>query len=482
MKIGVAAAEMAPFAKAGGLADVVGALPREFAARGNQVSVILPGYAAALRSLPTEPMGDTLSVWLGSGEERFSLRSGIGPDGLPIYFVMHDRFFGRAGLYGEHGRDYPDNFARFVFFSRAAARVLAMAPPDVVHAHDWHSALLLVAMRADPELRDTFARTAAIFTIHNLAFQGLFDASQFSLLNLASSYFSVEGLEFYGQGNLMKGAIAMADMVTTVSPTYAREVTADHEFGFGLEGVLRAKEPRFIGILNGADYAAWNPATDRHIARNYSPGDPAGKATCALDLRARLSLSSGSGRPLVGMVSRLSPQKGFDLLGAALERLLARDLQLVILGSGDVDIEQRLEQAQTRYPERLRTIRDFDEPLAHRIQAGCDMFLMPSRFEPCGLTQMYALKYGTVPIVRATGGLADTVHEFVPASGSGNGLRFSDYTADALLAAVDRALALFRDPAQWRRLVANCFASEFPWSACAERYLALFGQALAERR
>lgn len=481
MKIALVAAEMAPFAKIGGLADVIGALPAELSSSGAQVSVLMPGYASALKAVATEPVGDGLSVALGDRREHFTLRSGIGPAGVPVFFIMHEGFFGRAGIYGEQGRDYPDNLRRFVFFARAALEVLAtLMPPEVVHAHDWHAAAVPLLMRADPALRARFAACACVFTIHNLAFQGLFDISDFALLNLAPAYFATEYLEFYGRGNLVKAAVVTADMVTTVSPTYAREVR-EPGLGFGLEGVLRAKGARFVGILNGADYGEWNPARDPCLACAYSADDMAGKAACAQDLRRHLDLDDVPGRPLIGMVSRLSSQKGFDLLLQALDGLLAMDVALVILGRGEAEFEQELNAAAARYRARLRVRMDYDNPLAHRIQAGCDLYLMPSRFEPCGLTQMYALKYGTIPIVRATGGLADTVVEFDPASRQGNGFRFEQYEAPALLEAVARALRIFADRPAWEALRHNAMAADFSWSRAARDYLALFERARASR-
>jgi starch synthase len=481
MKISLVAAEMAPFAKVGGLADVIGALPAELSASGAQVSVLMPGYASALHLVATEPVGDGLSVMLGERREHFTLRSGIGPAGVPLFFIMHEGFFGRPEIYGEQGIDYPDNFRRFVFFSRAALHVLAsLMPPDVVHAHDWHAAAVPLLMRADPALRARFAACASVFTIHNLAFQGQFDRADFALLNLDSAYMTTEYLEFYGRGNLLKAAVVSADAVTTVSPTYAREVR-EPDLGFGLEGVLQAKGERFVGILNGADYGEWNPASDGFLAATYSADDMAGKGACARDLCRQLDLAYVAGRPLIGMVSRLSSQKGFDLLLAVLDRLLARNAALIILGRGESEIEQRLEQAAARYRDRLRLRMDWDNPLAHRIQAGCDFYLMPSRFEPCGLTQMYALKYGTIPVVRATGGLADSVVQFDPIARQGNGFRFQRYEADALLEALARALDTFADRAAWEALRRNAMAADFSWSHAARAYLSLFERARAWR-
>jgi starch synthase len=483
MKVAVVAAEMTPYAKAGGLADVIGALPAELEGCGAEVCVVIPGYKTALAALPTVAVGDEYSVMVGPDREPFRVRSGVGAGGVPIFFIVHDGYFGRDGIYGEDGRDYPDAAWRYIFFSRAAARALVeLIKPDVVHAHDWHSALLPIVMRADPALRPAFDRTASLFTIHNMAFQGLLEASQFPLLNIDRSYMTVQYLEFYARVNLMKGAVVLADAASTVSPTYAREVSSDPQFGFGLEGVLSAKGSRFVGILNGADYNEWNPAADSHIAARYSPADPSGKAVCTRDLRRRMKLPLSSRRPLVGMVSRMTAQKGFDLLVQALDDMMELDLDLVVLGSGEPEIEGRFQAVEKAHPDRMRTVVGFDNELAHRIQAGCDLFLMPSRFEPCGLTQMYALKYGTAPVVRATGGLADTVAEFDPVAGSGNGFVFENYVAQELIAALRRALRVFADPPHWRRLMANCFAADFSWAAAATRYMELFQELVAARR
>jgi starch synthase len=482
MKVAVVAAEMTPYAKAGGLADVIGALPAELQGCGAMVSVVIPGYKAALAALPTETIGGQNSVTVGNRREGFGLRTGIGPAGVPVFFIVHDAYFGREAIYGENGQDYPDAIERFVFFARATARVLSeFLKPDLVHAHDWHAAALPLLMRADPALRAQFERTASLFTIHNLAFQGLTGARDFALLNLDRSYMSIGCLEFYGRMNLMKGAIVIADGVSTVSPTYAREVSSDPSYGFGLEGVLRARGERFTGILNGADYNEWNPATDQHIAARYSPDDPAGKAACARALRTRTGLAIDSKRALVGMVSRVTAQKGFDLLVQTLDELLGLDLDLVILGNGEPEYEATLRSAEREHPDRIRLSTAFDNDLAHQIQAGCDMFLMPSRFEPCGLTQMYALKYGTVPVVRATGGLADSISEFDLKTGLGNGFVFRDYQPAEMIAAMRRALEVFSDRTAWKRLMANCFAADFSWAVAAARYMDLYRKLIAER-
>lgn len=482
MKIAIVAAEITPYAKAGGLADVIGALPGALAAAGCEVSVVFPGYRSALKILSGAFVADRLTVEVGARQERFTVRGAPGAGGVRYYLIEHPEYFGREGIYGEKGRDYPDNLRRYVFFGRAAAETIArLIKPDVVHAHDWHAAMVPIVIGADPQMRESFARALSIFTIHNLAFQGICDAGEFPILNLDWSYFSIDCLEFFGNINLMKGALMLADGASTVSPTYAREVTTSAELGFGLEGVLRHKGARFVGILNGADYHEWDPARDEIIATRYEPCTREGKRACIADLRQRVGLPAAESAPVMGMITRMTPQKGLDLLKDALDAVMAMDLQLVILGSGDPGLESYFREAEARYPDRLRMVTAFDNALAHRIQAGSDIFLMPSKFEPCGLTQMYALKYGTAPVVRATGGLRDTISEFDPASGGGNGFVFHDYRSEALTAAIERAVKTWRNRELWGRLMDNCFSADFSWHRAAREYIGWFKHLREER-
>ena len=482
MKIAVVAAEITPYAKVGGLADVIGALPGALAAAGCEVSVVFPGYKSVLKILSGAFVADRMSVEIGSREERFTVRGAPGAGGVRYYMIEHPEYFGREGIYGEGGRDYPDNLRRYVFFGRAAAAAIArLIKPDVVHAHDWHAALVPIVAGADPELRKSFARALSIFTIHNLAFQGISEPGDFALLNLDWSYFSIDCLEFHGNINLMKGAVMLADGASTVSPSYAREITESAELGFGLEGVLRRKGKRFVGILNGADYHEWNPEHDEIIAARYGPSTREGKRVCTADLRKRLGLPAIEGAPLLGMITRMTPQKGLDLLRDALDTVMAMDLQLVILGSGDPGLESHFREAEARHAGRLKIVTAFDNALAHRIQAGADIFLMPSQFEPCGLTQMYALKYGTAPVVRATGGLRDTITEFDPGSGYGDGFLFEEYRSVALTAAIKRAVETWRNRELWGRLMDNCFAADFSWDRAAREYIDWFNHLRQER-
>jgi starch synthase len=420
----------------------------------------------------------------GTAREPFRVLQAEGTDGVAIYLIDHPGFFDRDGVYGDRGEVYADNDRRYIFFGRAAMAVAELIRPDVLHTHDWHAAAAAIVMRADPVLRAKFATTLSVFTIHNLAYQGIVPPAEFPLLGIDPSWLTFEYLEFWGNANLMKGAIALADAVSTVSPTYADEVAHDPILGFGLDGVLRAKGDRFRGILNGADYSEWDPAHDQYIPKPYSPRNRAHKKLCLDLLRDDLHLPDppkSQSVPMVGMVTRMTAQKGFDLLAEALDAIMELNLQLVILANGDPALERIFRDAERSYPQRMRLILGFDDAMAHRIQAGANMFLMPSRFEPCGLTQMYALKYGTVPVVRATGGLRDTVSEFDPKTMTGNGFVFTPYTASALIDALTRAIAIYARPNQWSRLMSNCFKSEFSWDRAASEYLEWFERLRRDR-
>jgi starch synthase len=481
VKIAIVAAEIGPYAKVGGLADVIGALPQSLKRAGADPCVIIPGYKVLLDQLGAESVSGELRVMLGADRETFRIMRTQDAGGVPLYLIEHPGFFGRDGIYGEGGRDYPDNLRRFIFFGRAAAVVADTIAPDVIHAHDWHAALTPIVMRADAALREKFAAATLAFTIHNVAFQGIGETTDFPLLGLDWSWYSINCLEFYGKINLMKGAVILADGASTVSPAYAHEVALDPAMGFGLDGVFRAKGARFVGILNGADYGEWDPARDELIAARYTPADRAGKRTCLEALRDELKLPHRGAAPVVGMVTRMTDQKGLGLLAQALDAVLDLDVQLVMLASGDPALEDFFTAAEQRHPDRIRVILSFDNRLAHRIQAGSDMFLMPSRFEPCGLTQMYALKYGTAPVVRATGGLKDTVAEFDPVSGDGNGFVFTEYRPEALVAALARAVGIFRQPHLWHLLMDNCFKADFSWMRAAGQYLEWFERMRRDR-
>ena len=471
-RILMTASEMTPYAQTGGLGDVLASLPVELERLGATVHVVLPAYGTIdWEAAGAEPSG-AVEVALGGGRREVALRTAH-RGGVAVTFVEADDYFDRDHLYGGPQGDYGDNAERFAFFSRA---VLALAArlepaPDVLHCHDWQTALVPVLARAFPDPR--LAATRTMLTIHNLGYQGIFPSSAFPLLALDWSYFTPRTLEFYGQVNFLKGGLVFADALSTVSPRYAQEILSP-EHGHGLDGVLRERAGVLHGIVNGVDYVRWDPAHDPYVAAPFDATDLAGKAVCKADLQRRFGLRVAPHTPLFGMVSRLADQKGLDILSAAIPELLRHDLQLVILGNGDARYEQQLTAVGRQAPERLAVRIAFDTAASHQVEAGADAFLMPSRYEPCGLNQMYSMRYGTVPVVRATGGLADTVREFDPTTGSGTGFTFVPYTPEALLEAVQHALDTYHRPTDWRRLVRNGMACDFSWGRAAESYLALY--------
>ena len=474
MRIIIVGSEMAPFVKTGGLADVIGALSRELAALGHEVVTFLPLYRAVKDKIAAaQCVSNNIRVPIGGRSMVGAVYELPIAERQRVAFVRQDELFDRAGLYGEADHDYPDNAARYLFFSKA---VVASIPalrfvPDVLHAHDWQAAF--VPLWWSRTLAPAW-RLRTMFTIHNLAYQGLFPREQFELTNLPQDYFGVKGLEFHGAMNLMKAGLLYSDVLTTVSQHYAAEIQTK-EYGCGLEGLLKSHSARLHGVLNGADYEAWNPRTDRHIIANYDSHSLANKVTCKRALLEKLKLPvERAWAPVIGMVSRIVGQKGYDLVVEAVPQIVTMGATLAILGQGDLKLERKLQKLAERFPGRMSLKLGFDEALAHQIEAGADMFLMPSRFEPCGLNQMYSLRYGTVPIVRATGGLADTVQQYNPGTQTGNGFSFDACTPGAMLAAVARALETYRQQAHWVRVIQNAMACDFSWRKSALQYLSLY--------
>jgi starch synthase len=398
---------------------------------------------------------------------------------VPVYFIEDDAYFARPGLYGDASGDYDDNAQRFSFFCRAVLELLRHLDdfPQVVHCHDWATALLPAYRRFLAGTEAGYATLAMVYTIHNLAYQGLFPASMLPVTGLPQTLFHPDGVEFYGQLNFAKAGLQYADFLTTVSPSYAEEICTP-ELGAGLDGVLRQRRAVLVGILNGVDYEVWNPETDPALPAPYSAADPTGKSLCKAAVLQAFALDKEPQLPLFGMISRLVDQKGLDLLAAILPTLLQLDLRLVILGAGETRYQVILQEQARAFPDRLGFRMGFDDTLAHQIEAGSDCFLMPSRFEPCGLNQLYSLRYGTIPIVRATGGLRDTVIPFDPVSGIGTGFVFSEATAAAFLAAVQQALAVFADRITWQRLRRNAMAEDFSWQQSALRYVDIYRRAM----
>jgi len=473
MKILFVASEGLPFSKTGGLADVVEALPKALVALGHEVVVLLPRYrntkagGVAAPGL-TVPMGDTL---------RFPaiLHGGV-LRGVRYYFVEDPEYFDREQLYGVSGKDYPDNAERFAEFSRAAIEFCKYVwMPDVIHCHDWQSALVPVLLRTQYEKDATVEALAAIFTIHNMGYHGTFPRETMKKIGLPENLFKIEAMEFYGRVNFLKGGLVFSDYLTTVSRKYAEEIQTP-EYGHGLDGVVRRRADYLTGILNGVDYAAWNPERDKLIAAKYSIKDMSGKLMCKKNLLEVFNLPPETvSQPLIGIVSRFADQKGFDLIAKVAPDLLAEDLAIVVLGAGEAKYEKALHDLAKKYPEKLSVKIAYDNAIAHKIEAGADIFLMPSRYEPCGLNQIYSLKYGTVPVVRATGGLDDTIEAFDPETGSGTGFKFEAYDGMALLGAIHEALAVFQnEPETWRRIQTNGMAKDFSWQTSAIEYAQLY--------
>ena len=478
--------EAAPFAKTGGLADVGGALPQAQAGLGARVRVFLPFYPRVREGDHSlEPTGVEVPVEIDGrilGARLWRCMKG----GVEYLFVDQPEFFDRPGLYGEGGKDYPDNILRFGFFCKAAAEaVLSQGwEVDVLHCHDWQTGLMPVYLATVYREREILRRAAVIYTIHNLAYQGLADFSFLPRLHLPPELDDPGMLEFYGRLSPMKGGIRFSDYVTTVSRTYAREILTAR-YGCGLEGFLRLKANRIRGIRNGIDVDEWNPGTDPYIEKNYSKEDLSGKAECVRALRREMGLKDRPSRPLVGFIGRLVSQKGVDLILNSLEALVARNLQFVFLGEGEREFAKGLRETARRYPGEVGGVIGYGEPIAHRVTAGADIFLMPSRFEPCGLNQQYALRYGAVPVVHKTGGLADTVihaTERTLSNGRATGFVFRSYSSKDLLWALDRALDLWRDQDTWRRLARNGMSLDLSWSRAARKYLGLYRAARREAR
>jgi starch synthase len=472
MRILFVASEGLPFSKTGGLADVVEALPKALVALGHDVAVVLPRYRTTqiknilIKSL-TVPMGTSL---------RFpAIADGGRLAGVQYFFVDDPQYFDRDQLYGIGGRDYPDSAERFAEFSRASIELAKQIwLPDVIHCHDWQSALVPVLLRtayiADPQL----SAIPAVFTIHNMGYHGLFPRDVLARIGLPDSLFRMDALEFFGHVNYLKGGLVFSDYLTTVSRKYAQEIQTT-EYGHGLDGVVRTRADRLVGILNGVDYSVWNPEVDSLIAARYSAKDMSGKQVCKRDLLAQFQLPEENlDRPLIGIVSRFADQKGFDLVAEVADEIMEENLAIVALGSGEPKYERMFRELSEQLPDKLAVKIAYDNTLAHKIEAGADIFLMPSRYEPCGLNQIYSLRYGTVPVVRATGGLDDTIEPFDAASGPGTGFKFSEYTGAALMAALREALGAYADKASWRRLQANGMAKDFSWNASALEYGRLY--------
>jgi starch synthase len=480
MRILMIASEAAPWAKTGGLADVIGALPGALERLGHHVTVVLPKYRGVD---PGETDVRPIRVTLGPTQYDVSLHvRRSSPLGRQV-FVDYPPFFDRDGLYGTGGVDHPDNAFRFGLLSVAALEFAQQdddaADVDVVHAHDWQAGLVPALVRTEPHRWPRVANAGTVTTIHNLAYQGLFPRAAVAALGLPWDLFTVQGAEFWGQLSFLKAGINASDWITTVSRTYARE-TQTQEFGCGLDGVLRARRQRYVGILNGIDVETWDPAADPLLPARYDAEDLSGKAVCKRALLEAFNLPVGDDaldRPLVGIVSRLVDQKGFDYFAEAADTLLGLDASWVVVGSGEPRYEQMWRALRERYPSRVGVSIGFSDPLAHLVEAGADAFLMPSRFEPCGLNQMYSLRYGTVPVVRAVGGLDDTVQPYTSRARHANGFKFVDATPEALVRSMRQALRVYADRPVWNALMVQGMSENHSWDHSAREYVKVYRRA-----
>lgn len=479
LHIAFAASEMVPYMKTGGLGDVVGALPKALVRLGHRVTAFLPRYGPI--AFPPGQFLGSVHVPVDSVHRSAGFYRVTTADGVDVVFVEHPSFFERPFPYGEGNADYGDNRLRFAFFARAVCEFFRSRGerPDVFHAHDWQAGLLPVYLKAFYWDDPTLYRSPSVFTIHNVAYQGVFGLDTIGAIGLPWNLGTPDALEYHGGVSYMKGGVMFAENVTTVSPQYAREIQSP-EMGYSMDGPLRARGGDLLGILNGVDYDEWDPSVDPHVAKNYTADDLGGKAACKADLLRSMGLPEFPDLPLVGITSRLVHQKGFDIVTGAWFDLLQRPMRLVVLGSGEREVEDGFRALAARAPDRIAVRLGYDAALAHKIEAGADMFLMPSRFEPCGLTQMYSLRYGTVPIVRSTGGLVDTVEPWDAAAGTGTGFRFDTADGTAVLWALDQALAAFKDKKGWRTLQANGMARDFSWERSARAYEDVYRRAMAK--
>ena len=479
MRILFVASEALPYAKTGGLADVIEALPRALVKLGHEVAVFLPRYRGIKSSKVILP-----SVTIAQGSRlRFpAILDGSVLHGVRYFFLDDPFYFDRDGIYGDKNHEYPDNAERFTEFCRTAIELAKQVwLPDLIHCHDWQTAMIPVLLRTsygdDPVVRNL----PVVFTIHNIGYHGIFPKESLERAGIPTAVYHPGGIEFFGNVNFLKGGLIYSDYLTTVSRKYAQEIQTS-EFGFGLEGVIRSRGDRLVGILNGVDYAAWSPDKDALIPMKYSAKNMAGKRACKEALLEEMHmLRDNPNRPLLGIVSRFADQKGFDLIAEIAQELMQEDILLAVLGTGDRKYEELFRALASDFPGRVGLKVAYDNHTAHLIEAGADMFLMPSRYEPCGLNQIYSLRYGTVPIVRATGGLDDTIESFDLEHGTGTGFKFTEYTGAALLYTISQALHHFSNEGIWKRIQLNGMAKDYSWNTSASEYAKLYEAAKAAR-
>ena len=483
MNILIASSEVVPFAKTGGLADVAGALPKAISKLGgNNLAVILPNYRMIdAKKFGLELVKENVKIKFGTKESEARIFQTKIEGDIPVYFIDNPAFFDRDALYQSGGKDYPDNAERFAFFSAAtleACKILNFKA-DVIHCNDWQTALIPVFLKSLYREDGFFKNTATIFTVHNIGYQGNFPFENLSSIKFPDEFYTSRGLEFYGNMNLLKGGLVFSEIINTVSKKYSEEIQTQ-EYGCGLEGVLKERSKDLYGIINGIDYEEWSPAKDKFIKYNFTKDNLKGKEKCKTELQKEFDLTTDNKIPVIGLITRIAAQKGLDLVAEVFESLMKMKMQFVLLGTGEPDLESFFKKAKEKYPGKAGIKIGFDNALAHRIEAGSDMFLMPSRYEPCGLNQIYSLKYGTVPIVRATGGLDDTIIDYEEENEKGNGFKFAEASAKQMLQRIKTALKSYNSR-EWKKIVKNGMKADFSWGASAKKYFELYQLAVNKK-
>jgi len=480
LKILLASSEVAPLAKTGGLADVAGSLPKALKSLGHDVRVIMPLYTMVKQHNPKmKEEIPVLEIPIADRIEQGSVMSTFLGDTVPTYLVKHDRYYDREYLYTTPQGDYPDNAERFIFFSRAILEALKKLDfvPDIIHCNDWQTGLVPTYLKTLYSQDDFYKNTSTVFTVHNLGYQGKFWALDMPMTNLPWEVFSINGIEYYGDISFLKAGLMFSDVISTVSKGYSKEIQTP-EYGIGMEGVLQYRSQDLYGILNGTDYDDWSPDKDKFIKTHYDVNSLEGKKVCREDLLKEFGLKVAENTPIIGMITRLADQKGFDILSEAMPELMKMNLAMVVLGTGEQKYHDLFNTLKKEYSQKLGVLIAFNNATAHKIEAGSDLFLMPSQYEPCGLNQMYSLKYGTVPVVRATGGLDDTIQDFDLKAGKGNGFKFSEYSSKALLKTVKMAIDVFEDKQKWLKIMKNGMNEDHSWKTSAKEYVNLYETAM----
>lgn len=483
LKILFVSSEVAPLSKTGGLADVSGSLPKAIKSLGHDIRVVTPFYKMVKKSVKsTKKIVNRLSVPVSEHVVKASVEMTQLDGGVPVYLIKKDAYFNRDDLYTTRQGDYKDNAERFVFFSRAVLEMLKHIDfkPDIIHCNDWQAGLVPVYLKTLYRDKDVFKDIHSVFTIHNLGYQGIFWSLDMHLTNLPWDIFSMDGIEYYGNISFLKAGLVYSDALSTVSKGYSKEIQTP-EYGLGMDGILRKRQKALYGITNGADYDHWSPENDPYIVASYDKTNLENKTKCKLDLLQEFGLKCKATTPIIGMISRLADQKGFDILANSMADLMKMDLIFILLGTGDAKYQEMFTHFGDKYPKKTAIRIAFDNALAHKIEAGSDMYLMPSKYEPCGLNQIYSLRYGTIPIVRATGGLDDTITDIHADPRKGNGFKFSEYSSKAFLSTVKRAVDYYSHKEAWAQLAWKAMSLEFSWEKSAREYIKLYQETMKKQ-